>query len=553
MAGAVEAKLIITGEDRTSAAFASIASKMARFNSHANMISGMSASAAASVAAAGKSYALAHRMPRVPEVSAAPGYQPPGGALLAAGLGMKTLAYGAGAASIYAGTKRAIKAHADLETALTDLAATTEVSNEKISEARARFEKAAPKLGVTAKEIASVAQSLAASGLDFETSTRAAPDIVRTAKATRANLDEVAGAAGGLLGPLGITVDRLQGALDIVAKGGKFGKFELRDAARELPELGAKARTAGLTGEKGTAALAAQAKIVRDVSGTSSEAATALGRLYDYVFSPTLAKSFRDIGVDLAKEIRAGAAAGLGPLDVVLEQARAKGVDKDPAKLGSLVGADEPRRALAALLREDYRPLRDQILSEAPGTIETDFQRHAKTTTESMARLGAATDTAFGALGEAFAPAVNRAADAMSDFAGWLLESRRAIADNLNEKLGSRPASVPTIEGPFERDPSYGVTRVPDVSKAAAASLGTARQQDTAEVSVQGTVAGEATVNVQPVLITVQVGLDGSVRRDVQAMVERAVAPLKGEIRSGGPGSTGTSMPEARPGGGSGR
>jgi hypothetical protein len=66
-------------------------------------------------------------------------------------------------------------------------------------------------------------------------------------------------------------------------------------------------------------------------------------------------------------------------------------------------------------------------------------------------------------------------------------------------------------------------------------------------LSVQGTVAGEATVSVQPVTVTVQVGLDGSVRRDVQAMVERAVAPLRGELRSGGPGSTGASMPEAKP------
>lgn len=67
-------------------------------------------------------------------------------------------------------------------------------------------------------------------------------------------------------------------------------------------------------------------------------------------------------------------------------------------------------------------------------------------------------------------------------------------------------------------------------------------------LSVQGTVAGEATVSVQPVTVTVQVGLDGSVRRDVQAMVERAVAPLRGELWSGGPGSTGASMPEAKPG-----
>ncbi len=448
MVKTIETRAVISAQDRTGATFARIAQQL----KHVEDVARRGATLNMRVKGMQHVAATAKRVAMIEE-----GRRRAGAGAVVAGT-VKGAAGIAGAIGAYQGVKASIKSHANLETALTDLGKTTDASDAQLAEVRGKFQRLAPTLGVTGKELASVAQSLAAGGLGFDEAVKAAPVVVKSAKAAQASMDDVSGAAVSLMQNLGVNVENLQSGLENIYKGGKLGRFELRDAARDLPEIASKAATLGYKGTKGAASIAAQAKIVRDTTGSSAETKTNLSALYSYIATPEFKKNLAKVGLDRDRLYKDAVAKGEVPLDRILDAMRKKGLDKDPLRLGQAITSDEARKAALPLLQNDYRPLRDQILREAPGSIDVDFQRTLQTTQGSLDKFSGALDSAGASVGEAFAPAVAHAADAMTGLAAWMLESKDAIKENLAKKLGSdlSASAPPSIVGPFERDPSYG-------------------------------------------------------------------------------------------------
>lgn len=556
MVKTIETRAVISAQDKTGATFAQVAQKL-------KQMEGVAKRANAHVAAsAGRVAAAQGRVAAIPA-------------------GVKAVAGVVAATGVVHGISKALHANADLETAMIDLGNTTGASAESIGNARKSFEMAAPRLGAEAKELASVAQGLAAAGVDFETATKAAPIVVKTAKASRTSFQDATSAAASLVTNLGIDAANLEKGLEQIYTGGKAGRFELKEAGQYLPEIAAKGSQLGYKGTEGAAAIAAMAKIVRDEAGSSSEAKTNLSAAYSYITSPEFGKNLmKDFKIDRDKLVRDSMKAGTSPFDAVIDAMRAKGIGADPIKLSNAVRSDEARKAFSALLKDDYRPLRDKILSESGGSIEKDFGAVMSGAQASFDKMSASANTVATGLGEAFAPALKSASNAMVDLAGWITSSKDAIAKNLEERFGKPPALAPTpvFEGPFDRDPDYGRRNLPlrrppsfasqpifgkspfappsqEVAPMQALGItghggfglkgpqgqfstiagGYPMQPQKTDVSVHG----EADVNVSVPPIEVRVSMDtASVIQTVRAEVSRATAQLR--QTSSGVGSTGS-------------
>lgn len=145
------------------------------------------------------------------------------------------------------------------------------------------------------------------------------PSVLKTAQASGAATDEIANTADALSVSFKVAGSEMQRAFDYLVTGGQLGKFELKDMARYLPSLTASAQKLGFTGLNGTQKLVAMLQTVRQVSGTSEEAATAAKDAFEKLLSPTVAKQFKGYGVDIGKVLEQAAKKGQNGFEAVLD------------------------------------------------------------------------------------------------------------------------------------------------------------------------------------------------------------------------------------------
>ncbi|GHE50998.1 hypothetical protein GCM10019059_07730 [Camelimonas fluminis] len=346
-----------------------------------------------------------------------------GGSGAGAGLGAMGLARGGAlaagvigpAVTAYAG-KQAVENWADLEMAVTRVGITAEASSGQVAAALKLFRDQGPAMGMVAKDMAGAADQFVAAGLDFETATSSVPATVRAAKASGGATEDLASAGIAAIQQFGFTANTLGRAYDIMAKGGKEGRYELRNMAKDLPSVGAGAKRLGLSGEVGLAKTVAALEIIRDSVGSADEAANRWENVSQKAFSEDTSKRFAKMGVNLEDEIKKGAKNGIDALQVLLVNTE-KLTKGDPFKMAQLFGDMQVLEGMQAMVKNLPRlaSLTKTILNDSAGTIENDYKRIADLTRQSMDRMGASFDRMAGNIGQSLSKVVVPAMDHISD------------------------------------------------------------------------------------------------------------------------------------------
>lgn len=237
------------------------------------------------------------------------------------------------------------------------------------------------------EEVVTGLEALVASGRTLEESLAFLPSVALTAQASGAAMNDVALSADALSGSLKISASDMQQAFDILVAGGKAGKFELKDMSQYLPSLLPAFAALGYKGNEGLQKIVAALQVVRNQTGSSSEAATNFGNILNKMYSEETAKKFKKFGIDLPAALAKAKKEGRDVLDVFLDMTMiaTKG---DLSKLTRLFTDAEYQKGVRALVtqREELEKLNAE-LGRVDGTTLKDFGQIAADSEAKLQRL----------------------------------------------------------------------------------------------------------------------------------------------------------------------
>lgn len=299
-----------------------------------------------------------------------------------------------------------IKAAVAFESQLEDIAQKAGLPQEKFGELGAAIRKVGRDTTNTSSEIARGVDVLAGMGASADDALGLMPAIGRAATAYKAEIADLAQAGYAALDNLKVPADQFAGALDAMAQAGKDGAFELKDMARYFPALGAAYQGLDQTGVPAVADLAAALQVVRKGTGDSAEAATNLSNILQKINAPLTRKKFAEMGVNLEREMKKAAKAGLTPIEAIAE-ITSKTLKGNLGKLGDLFQDAQVQKGLRPLIQniEEYRRIRAEAL-KAQGVVEEDYQRRLKTAEGAARRWGVLMENISTSVGAAITPAM---------------------------------------------------------------------------------------------------------------------------------------------------
>lgn len=305
------------------------------------------------------------------------------------------------------------KPAADFESTLEDIAQKAEMAPPAIQKLRSDILALSKELGKSPNELAKGLDYLLGVGLDADRAMAIMPAITKTAVAYRAQTEDIAKAGFAALDNLKIKAEDFSLALNMMARAGKEGAFELRDMAREFPSL-----TAAMQGleQKGTTAvgrLAAALQIARKGAGESSEAANNVANLLQKIISPETTKKFQKLGVDIRKELKKVQKNGGDVFEFIAEKTQ-EALKGDLSKLGDIFEDRQVQQALRPLIQnlDEYRKIRDKALN--PGDlISEDYRTRMKTFNAATEAFRATVERLQIALGTALLPAITEMLSAL--------------------------------------------------------------------------------------------------------------------------------------------
>ncbi|MCB1473849.1 MAG: phage tail tape measure protein [Rhodobiaceae bacterium] len=337
------------------------------------------------------------------------------------------------------------KSFAKLEETITELAIIAGKTDEEIARMRDGIEKAAPKLGLAAQDAYGVIQQLVAGGMDLDEAIAIWPKIAKTARAAVTDIGDISDAANAVMSQLEIAPDELEAAFDAMVEGGKKGRFELKDMAREFPALTAAAQRLGYNGVDGVTKLVAQLQVLRERAGSGREAATYLRDLMLKAFSDQTQRNFEKYGIDIMERLDDAAANGKNGveelLDAIEEITAGKSSTQATAIISRLFPDIQAQSAAVALrqLRDEVRGLEKDI-SSTSGSVERDFERMKNTAEGVGDELVANLKRVRDVVGEEALPAfkalmtgVNEAFDAAENRTGGLFQIFRDMHKQAEE------------------------------------------------------------------------------------------------------------------------
>ena len=215
--------------------------------------------------------------------------------------------------------------------------------------------------------------------------------IGRTATAEKAVVEDLSRTVLAGVDNLKVPVEQMGKYLDVLAKAGKLGNFELKDMSQYLPSIGGMAQTLGVGGMKGTAQIAAALQVARGQTGKSEEAGTNTMNFLMKLAAPETERNFAKVGVNLGSELKKGRASGdlMGHMGSLIKRL----TDGDEMKMGRLFGDMQVKLFLNPFLAnlEKYKQIQEQALA-ASGVVERDFERMKGTTAFKMDRASNAVD-----------------------------------------------------------------------------------------------------------------------------------------------------------------
>lgn len=314
--------------------------------------------------------------------------------------------------------------------------------------------------GVKQGEINQAREVLARGGMDAKTSEGVIEPVIATSKATGSSPEAWAEAAMALVNQLGVTVEELPKAFDMMVKGDKLGAFSAEDMARNFPQIAAVTKSTGRTGLDAVAEMVAQAQIIRRGFGSSSEAATAQREILNKLFSPEVIKNFAENGVSMEKLNKQATAENRPLVDVVIETIEKKGLG-DKFDLAGLVQDTNARAALEAL--KVNTQLYKEWLAEIAGAnniVGEDLENIQQLPIERQRRREAARNEIWRKSGSAFGGII----EPFSDFFSRLLsdeydkirtdEEKDETVLKYEDRLKAATAEKADLEARLKSDPT---------------------------------------------------------------------------------------------------
>jgi len=314
------------------------------------------------------------------------------------------LRFAAPAALAY-GAQRVVREFAGVERTLTRIGINADASREQMADVFKELQQVAQATATPVDNIVSGLDSLIASGKSLDEAMALIGSVSATAQAAGADFGQMATTADAVSNSFGIAGESMQGAFDILAMGGKAGKFELRDMAAELPSLAPAFAALGYEGEDGLKRLTAALQTVRMETGTSGEAATSFMDVLTKMNSVTVSNSFKkQFGVDLRNEMKKAKAAGEDTLEAFIRLSK-EAVDGDMSKLPLLFTDKQMLIGMRALMNHtgEYTELLKELAS-ATGTVAKDQARVLADTQAGIDRMANSWDRLKTSLGETIAP-----------------------------------------------------------------------------------------------------------------------------------------------------
>jgi hypothetical protein len=140
-------------------------------------------------------------------------------------------------------------------------------------------------------------QQMVAAGIDPRQAINGMHDINRAATASFSDVRDIAGTSIDLLQKMDIAPENLGRAFDIMAKGGKAGKFELKDMARYFPQVASDMQRFGIVNERGVAQMTAMLQIARRGTAMPSEAANNMQNFFGHITQ--YRGAFKKLGINI--------------------------------------------------------------------------------------------------------------------------------------------------------------------------------------------------------------------------------------------------------------
>lgn len=426
MAVVNEARAILTAEDRASAVLAMVERNFDRLDRAATRLNAM----------AGNQRAQEKMQSGLVRTTALLG-----GASAAA---LRATGPLAGALSLYgagAGLTAANRAFAQNERAMTRIAITADASRSAQQASWTELQKLADETAQPVDKIREGLDALVASGRSLPEAMAFLPAVARTAQASGSEVADISKTADSVGESFKLAGADMQAAFDIMAAGGKAGKFELKDMARYLPSLGPAASAIGFEGKKGLADLVAMLQVMRKGSGTAEEAVASMNNILNKMESDKTTKAFKALGVDSEAAFKKARAEGKNLIEV-FEQLVDKALKGDRSRLGEIIDDAEFKRGVQALMmfKGEWQDLSRTMQASSAGTVandlarvlgdrQTSFDRLSNSASRFADTLGNRVSPAFKGMANAATAALDAATEALRP--GETLEERKKRIGNL--------------------------------------------------------------------------------------------------------------------------
>jgi hypothetical protein len=212
------------------------------------------------------------------------------------GQGLEAMALGAPLAA-------AGKVAASYEDKLRDISITGEMTRSAEAQLGRAMRDAAVRFNQSADSVADGVAKLVAQGMRPELAEKYAGTLAKTSTATRADMGDLAGLVFTLETKFGIKGEKqMSDALNVLAKSGKLGQYELRDMVKGFPELGGAAASFGSKGMDGVKEMGAMMQLMRAGAGTTGEADTNMRNWFSHMSANSTQTHFEKVGIQYEKE-----------------------------------------------------------------------------------------------------------------------------------------------------------------------------------------------------------------------------------------------------------
>ena len=329
-------------------------------------------------------------------------------AAMMAATSQKLLVTAAAAYGLAKGLQAPVQAAAAFETSLLNIGQKADMSDESIAAMGKRIRALGPIVNQSALEVAKGVDALVGFGLDTDRAETLMGPIGKAATAYQAQVEDLAKAGFSVIDNLKLKADDFGKALDVMAQSGKEGAFEIKDMAAQFPSLTASAQALGMTGVTAVGRLSAALQIARKGASDGSEAATNTANLMQKIISPETTKKFKELGVDVRKELKKTQKSG-GDVFEMIARLTDKALKGDLSKIGDLFQDAQVQKFLRPLMQnmDEYRKIRDKALA-ATGVVDKDFARRMMTNAAQTEAFKIQLNNLSMTIGNILLPSVNK-------------------------------------------------------------------------------------------------------------------------------------------------